>query len=299
MRRNGRRGARRQARGFPTSSGPSPPRGAEREGGLGSPRMGVPINGPLVRDEVLDALCVSVRPNKGGAMEQRNAIVTGGLRGLGLAMALGLARDACRVLAVGHIETDVAAIERELDGTPLADASPAGRRSARPQECNRVVAAAEARFGGIDILVNNAGLTFTYDGDQVAHHATPTLSPPLTETSAFSVCPGRCGNRMPSMPPSAPSRRQGRYPPIYCRHHWNWYSSCRARSTATSQILRGAVNLEGDVEETNLQPPLHQRDRQMEMSMPTQARRILRRMDRRAVPQTGPARDRWGSLTQR
>ncbi len=96
-------------------------------------------------------------------MEQRNAIVTGGLRGLGLAMALGLARDGCRVLAVGHIETDVAAIERELHGTPLADrVYPLVADLRHPQECNRVVAAAEARFGGIDILVNNAGLTFTY-----------------------------------------------------------------------------------------------------------------------------------------
>ena len=96
-------------------------------------------------------------------MEQRNAIVTGGLRGLGRAMALGLARDGCRVLAVGHIETDVAAIERELDGTPLADrVYPLVADLRRPQECNRVVAAAEARFGGVDILVNNAGLTFTY-----------------------------------------------------------------------------------------------------------------------------------------
>ena len=96
-------------------------------------------------------------------MEQRNAIVTGGLRGLGRAMALGLARDGCRVLAVGHIETDVAAIERELDGTPLADrVYPLVADLRHPQECNRVVAAAEARLGGVDILVNNAGLTFTY-----------------------------------------------------------------------------------------------------------------------------------------
>ena len=96
-------------------------------------------------------------------MEQRNAIVTGGLRGLGRAMALGLARESCRVLAVGHIETDVAEIERDVAGTAFADrlhALVADLR--RAQECDRVVAAAEARLGGVDILVNNAGLTFTY-----------------------------------------------------------------------------------------------------------------------------------------
>jgi NAD(P)-dependent dehydrogenase (short-subunit alcohol dehydrogenase family) len=96
-------------------------------------------------------------------MEQRNAVVTGGLRGLGRAMALGLARDGCRVLAVGHIAEDVAEIEREIAGTPLAERiCPLVADLRRTQECDRVVAAAQVQFGQIDILVNNAGLTFTY-----------------------------------------------------------------------------------------------------------------------------------------
>src|SRR5271170_6439608 len=96
-------------------------------------------------------------------MEQRNAIVTGGLRGLGRAMALGLAHEGHRVLAVGHIETDVAEIEREIAGTPWADrirALVADLRQAAA--CDRIVAAAEAQLGQVDILVNCAGLTFTY-----------------------------------------------------------------------------------------------------------------------------------------
>ncbi len=98
-------------------------------------------------------------------MEQRNAIVTGGLRGLGRAMALGLGarglpgrrgrpyRGRCRRNR-----------RARLPGTPLAGrVHAAGRRSApTPSECDRVVAAAQERLGGVDILVNNAGLTFTY-----------------------------------------------------------------------------------------------------------------------------------------
>jgi NAD(P)-dependent dehydrogenase (short-subunit alcohol dehydrogenase family) len=96
-------------------------------------------------------------------MEQRTAIVTGGLRGLGRAMALGLARAGCRVVAVGHIATDVAEIEREIAGTPLVDhLLPLVADLRRAEECARIVAAAEARCGPVDILVNNAGLTFTY-----------------------------------------------------------------------------------------------------------------------------------------
>jgi NAD(P)-dependent dehydrogenase (short-subunit alcohol dehydrogenase family) len=96
-------------------------------------------------------------------MEQRNAIVTGGLRGLGRAMALGLAREGCRVLAVGHVEADIAEIERDMAGAPYAGRiRPLVADLRRAEECDRVVAAAEAQLGQVDILVNNAGLTFTY-----------------------------------------------------------------------------------------------------------------------------------------
>ena len=46
-------------------------------------------------------------------METRVAIVTGGLRGLGRAMAFGLAREGHNVVAVGHIDMDIAEIEAE------------------------------------------------------------------------------------------------------------------------------------------------------------------------------------------
>ena len=96
-------------------------------------------------------------------LEQRIALVTGGLRGLGRAMSLGLAKAGHRVVAVGHIESDVAEMTAE------AEKLAAGKRFhplvadlREASECDRVVAAARDRFGRIDILVNNAGLTFTY-----------------------------------------------------------------------------------------------------------------------------------------
>lgn len=96
-------------------------------------------------------------------MDERVAIVTGGLRGLGRAMALGLAREGHLVLAVGHIAEDVAVLERETSGTPLAQRlSPLVADLRRAEECDRVVAAARTQFGEPEILVNNAGLTFTY-----------------------------------------------------------------------------------------------------------------------------------------
>src|SRR5260370_35977173 len=94
-------------------------------------------------------------------MEERVALVAGGLRGLGRAMALGLAREGFPVLAVGHIAEDVPEVERASAQLPgplqplVGDLREAG-------ECDRVVAAARDWFGKVDILVNCAGLTFTY-----------------------------------------------------------------------------------------------------------------------------------------
>ncbi len=96
-------------------------------------------------------------------MTDRIALVTGGLRGLGRAMSLGLARAGHHVAAVGHIASDIGEIEaaaREAGVTGQIWPLIADLREAR--ECDRVVAETRHRFGRIDILVNNAGLTFTY-----------------------------------------------------------------------------------------------------------------------------------------
>jgi len=96
-------------------------------------------------------------------MADRIALVTGGLRGLGKSMSFGLARAGHPVMAVGHIESDVAEIEAEAASLQLRDRlRPLVADLRRPEECDRVVAETRARFGAVDILVNNAGLTFTY-----------------------------------------------------------------------------------------------------------------------------------------
>jgi len=89
------------------------------------------------------------------------AIVTGGLRGLGKAMALGLLKSGRKVTAVGHIANDIADMERDA-GNRVADLHCLALDLRKCEACDRVVAETEKRFGAIDILINNAGLTFTY-----------------------------------------------------------------------------------------------------------------------------------------
>ena len=88
-------------------------------------------------------------------MANRVAIVTGGLRGLGQSMTLGLARTGVKVLAVGHIDTDVPAM------SGIENVQPFVGDIRTPDGCDRILAEALKLFGRIDILVNNAGLTFT------------------------------------------------------------------------------------------------------------------------------------------
>ena len=113
---------------------------------------------------------------KGGVREE-TAVVTGGLRGLGRAMALGLLHDGYRVAAVGHIETDLAKMTLEATEAGFADAFlPMLADLRKPEQCDRVVRETLVRFGRVDILVNNAGLTFTYIWPDLGRRASPPKS---------------------------------------------------------------------------------------------------------------------------
>ena len=94
----------------------------------------------------------------GKPLAGRAALVTGGTRGLGLAIARALAEDGASVVVsgrdAGRLESAVTEIE-SLGSSALGVAADQSKR----EDCDRLVDAAKERFGRVDVLVNNAGIT--------------------------------------------------------------------------------------------------------------------------------------------
>jgi NAD(P)-dependent dehydrogenase (short-subunit alcohol dehydrogenase family) len=88
------------------------------------------------------------------------AIVTGGSRGLGRAMTLGLVREGATVIVAAHIAEDFELLAKDAAGGP-GRLVPLVVDLRKREDCDRTIKAAQDA-GGPDILVNNAGLTFTY-----------------------------------------------------------------------------------------------------------------------------------------
>ena len=89
----------------------------------------------------------------------KSAIVTGGSRGIGFAIARALLERGASVTITGTKETRLAAASHELESSVRGGAVMAQDADVRTyQDVERAVNAAASRFGGIDILVNNAGV---------------------------------------------------------------------------------------------------------------------------------------------
>jgi NAD(P)-dependent dehydrogenase (short-subunit alcohol dehydrogenase family) len=93
-------------------------------------------------------------------LEGKVAIVTGGGRGLGRAMVLGLARAGARVIATAARERDE--VERVAAEAPRDTVAPVVADVTDAQNCNALVGETLRRFGRLDILVNNAGRGMKY-----------------------------------------------------------------------------------------------------------------------------------------
>ena len=102
-------------------------------------------------------------------MPGRTALITGGSKGIGLAIGHEFAKAGAAVALVARTASDLEAAKAEIgkaaSGAKVV-AIPADIRSA--PECARVFKEAEAALGRIDVLVNNAGVLRAMAFDKIS-----------------------------------------------------------------------------------------------------------------------------------
>ena len=100
------------------------------------------------------------------SLEGKVALVTGGSRGLGLEIAVGLGEAGARVAITARRDAWLAPAAKSLAERGI-DAEALICDVSQLDQVTRAVAAVTGRFGGIDVLVNNAGISWGAPAEQM------------------------------------------------------------------------------------------------------------------------------------
>ena len=93
-----------------------------------------------------------------GSLTNKIAVVTGGSRGIGFAVARTLLAEGVRVSITGRRADDLAGARDKLETSPAGRLETFTADVRRYADMERVIAGTVSQFGGLDILVNNAGV---------------------------------------------------------------------------------------------------------------------------------------------
>ena len=98
----------------------------------------------------------------------KSAIITGGSKGLGEAMAAGLASAGANVLLTSRHEDEVVAAAEQIAADFGHRAIGIKADATNPDEVDSMVTRAMSEFGKIDILINNAGINIRGPIDELS-----------------------------------------------------------------------------------------------------------------------------------
>jgi 3-oxoacyl-[acyl-carrier protein] reductase len=128
------------------------------------------------------------------------AVVTGGTKGIGRAIAEALAREGLNICVGARSMNEVKQTVRELESLGVS-ATGAACDVRASEECDALVSHAVEELGGVDVLVNNAGVGLF----KLVEETTPEEFRAVLETNLFGVfyC---CRAALPEM-----KRRGGGY----------------------------------------------------------------------------------------
>src|SRR5690606_23470722 len=99
-------------------------------------------------------------------IKDKTAIVTGGTKGIGLAIAEALVRQGAKVVICGRDSAALAEAVKDLS----ADGEASGKRCdvSKWEDVESLFAFTAETYGGVDILVNNAGVGHFAPVDQIS-----------------------------------------------------------------------------------------------------------------------------------
>jgi len=203
------------------------------------------------------------------------ALITGGSRGLGAAIAQVLGESGMRVL-LADIDLDRAKDRAALLGERDIEAVPLSLDVSDPRQCEEVIAAAVRDFGRLDVLVNNAAVDVTAPLTELAVEdwqrvLNTNLSGPLLMTkyaSARMLTQPR-GGHIVNIASTASKRA---WPNASAYHATKWgllglshalHAELRAQNVRVSAIVAGGMKTPflldrfPGIDETKLQDPMN------------------------------------------
>ncbi len=115
------------------------------------------------------------------------ALVTGGSRGIGLAIARALVADGVQVAVTGRSAAHLSSARPRIEAAGPGSVETLQADVRRYEDMKRAIDATVARFGGLDILVNNAGVgIFTQVASMTPEQFSEVIDTNLT--GVFNAC---------------------------------------------------------------------------------------------------------------
>lgn len=102
-------------------------------------------------------------------LTKKTAIITGGSKGLGLAMAEGLASAGANLVVISRNEKEAGAAAEKITREYKTKAIAISATVTSEDEIQKAVATAASEFGSIDILINNAGINIRGPIDELSY----------------------------------------------------------------------------------------------------------------------------------
>ncbi|HZR24116.1 MAG TPA: SDR family oxidoreductase [Vicinamibacterales bacterium] len=121
------------------------------------------------------------------SIDGKVALVTGGSRGIGLAIASALVAEGVNVAITGRDASHLSTARRTIEGAGPGTIETLQADVRRFDEIDRAIGATVSRFGGLDFLINNAGIgIFTSVASMTPQQWSDVIDTNLT--GVFNAC---------------------------------------------------------------------------------------------------------------